>query len=74
MGAPHGSHYTVFSSFLRNLESCACLKFFCFGAVSIFRICYGTYQSVDEGISETINMKKILATSYGKVLNLVYQN
>ena len=45
------------------------LKFFCFGAVSIFQICYGTCQSIGEGISETANMKKILETSCRKDLN-----
>ena len=35
---------------------------------------YGTWQSDDEGISETKIIKKTLGTSYGKMLNLVYQN
>ena len=50
------------------------LKFFCFGSVSILQICYGTCQAVDEGINETTNTKKILETSYGKMLSQVYQN
>lgn len=50
------------------------LKFFCFGAVSISQICFGTCQAVDEGISETTNLKKILETSYRKMLSQIYQN
>ena len=50
------------------------LKLFCFGSISIFLICYGTCQSVDEGISDKTILKKILETSYGKMLNPVYQN
>ena len=54
-------------------HSCT-LKFFCFGDVSVFQIRCGTCQLFDEGISGTTNIKKILETSYGKMLNLVYQN
>ena len=35
--------------------------------------CHTTYQLVDERISETAIMKKILETSYRKILNPVYQ-
>ena len=34
--------------------------------------CHGTSQSIDKGISEVMIMKKILETSYGKMLNLLY--
>ena len=49
------------------------LEFFCFGDVSVFQIFCGTCHSVNERISETANIKKILETNYGKMLNLVYQ-
>ena len=45
------------------------LKSFSFGAVLILKICYVTWQLVDEGISETTNMKKVMKTSYGKIIN-----
>ena len=34
--------------------------------------CHGTFQSVDKKISETAIMKKVLETSYGKMLDRVY--
>ena len=38
----------------------------------IFQIYYGICQSLDEGISETTNTKKILETSNGKGCNFVF--
>ena len=46
-------------------------KVILFWSCSVFQICYGTSQSVDERISETRNMKKILETSYWIILNLI---
>ena len=57
----------------RVCHSCS-LKFFRIATVSILQICYGTCQSVSEGISETTNIKRILETRHRKMLNKVYQN
>ena len=59
-----------FSCLLVPMINHSSLKFFCFEPFTIFEICYGICQSVNEEISDTANMKKILETSYRKMLNL----